>query len=243
METAMPMLMHSTYFNLGVNNTPDITSAYMAEALEYLSISPGLVSFWIGTRAVDMDRPENDLAFDIAMHQIFRDETSFNLYNSNDTSHQQFVTDVDRWVPSTTRRVMDTYLTHLTFGGNTSAIQDVARDRNFPQSLFHSIYFSLTDKSAGSIAAFTQLCIKYLSAHPGIQQCSTGGLTDIKRDVSVRNFDVGMDLIFESRKAYDEYLLSPGHAAFLSATRPMIKQTYIFDSYLKYQSKTYSLTK
>lgn len=234
--------MHSTYFNLGVNNTPDIASAYMAEALEYLSISPGLVSFWIGVRATDMNRPENDLAFDIAMHQIFRDEASFNLYNSNDTSHQQFVTDVDRWVPSTTRRVMDTYLTHIIAGGNPSTAQSMAADGNFPQSLFHSIYFSLTDKSAKNIKKFTAICKEYLSAHPGIQLFTTGGLTDIKRDVSVRNFDVGVDIIFESREAYDAYLQSPGHAAFFPATKGMIKQTYIFDSYLKYQSKTYSIT-
>ena len=62
-----PMLLHSTYFNLGPNNTPDIGEAYMSEALQYLSTSPGMISFWIGRRALDMNRPENDLNFDIAM--------------------------------------------------------------------------------------------------------------------------------------------------------------------------------
>lgn len=243
MNTEAPMLMHSTYFNLGLNNTPDVASAYMAEALEYLSNSQGLISFWIGARAIDMERPQNDLAYDIAMHQIFKDEASFNLYNANDTSHKQFVADVDRWTPSTTRRVMDTYLTNLIFGGNPSAAQSIGVDGNFPQSLFHSIYFSLVDKSNGNIEKFTAICVRYLSAHPGIRQFSTGGLTDIKRDVSVRNFDVGVDIIYESKKAYDDYLLSPEHEAFFPATNGMIEHTYIFDSYLKYQSTVYSLTR
>lgn len=237
------MLMHSTYFNLGPNNTTDIAEAYMSEALQYLSTSPGLISFWIGRRATDMNRPENDLAFDISMHQIFRDEAAFNLYNANDTSHNQFVADVNKWVPSTTRRVMDTYLTNLVIGGNASKAQGIGKDGNMPQSLFHSIYFSLVDKSAANIARFTALCVKYLSLHGGVLLFDTGGLTDIKRDVSFRDFEVGMDIIWNSKQAYDDYLLSPEHAEFLSTTSGMIAKTYVFDTYLKYQSTVYSLTR
>lgn len=238
-----PMLMHSTYFKLGPNNTPDIAEAYMADALAYLSSSRGMVSFWIGTRATDMDRPQNDLQFDLAMHQVFRNEDAFNLYNANDTEHNQFVADVNKWVPSTTRRVMDTNLTNFIVGGNASKPQSIGSDGNMPQGMFHSLYFSLVDKSDKNIAKFTEICVKYLSKHPGIQQFTTGGLTDIKRDVSVRNFDVGVDIIYESKQAYDEYLKSPGHDAFFPATKGMIADTYIFDSYLKYQSKVYSLTR
>ncbi len=243
MSSTPPMLMHSTYFNLGANNTPDVAAAYMAEALQYLSTSQGLISFWIGLRATDMTRPQNDLHYDIAMHQVFKDEASFNLYNSNDTSHNQFVADVNRWAPSTTRRVMDTNLTNLVIGGNTSKPQHIGADGNLPQGLFHSLYFSLADKSPANIAKFTDICVKYLSTHPGIQLFATGGLTDIKRDVSVRNFDVGVDIVYESKQAYDEYLKSKLHDEFFPATAGMITDTYIFDSYLRYQSKVYSLTR
>lgn len=238
-----PMLMHSTYFNLGINNTPDIANAYMSEALEYLSTSQGMISFWIGARATDMDRPENDLKYDVAMHQLFKDEASFNLYNGSDPRHEQFVADVNRWAPSTTRRVMDSNLTHLIIGGNASNAQSIGADGNMPQSIYHSLYFSLADKSAANIRKFTDICVKYLSKHPGIQQFSTGGLTNIKRDVSVRNFDVNADIIYESKEAYDEYLKSKEHHDFFPATAGMIDNTYIFDSYLKYQSKVYSLTR
>lgn len=237
------MLLHSTYFNLGNSNTPEIVEAYMAEAREYLSTSEGMISFWIGIRAADMVRPENDLKYDIAMHQLFKDEAAFNLYNSNDTSHSQFVTDVNRWVPGTTRRVMDIYVTNLIFGGNPSEAQQIGADGNFPQSLIHNIYFSLKDKSEANIAKFTDICLKYLAPHPGIQEFTTGGLTDIKRDVSVRNFEVAVSIIYESKKAYEDYLKSELHDEFFVASAGMIDNTYIFDSYLKYQSKVYSLTR
>jgi len=223
MANTAPMLMHSTYFSLGLNNTPDVGEAYMAEALQYLSNSPGLISFWIGRRADDMVRPENDLKYDIAMHQIFANEDAFNLYNKNDTSHEQFVTDVNRWTPSTTRRVLDTYISNLIIGGNSSTAQHIGADGNMPQSLFHSIYFSLVDKSAANVAKLTDICAKCLAPHPGIQLYCSGGLT--------------------AKKAYDDYLKSKLHDEFFPATKGMIDHTYIFDSYLKYESKIYSLTR
>lgn len=241
MSNPEPMLMHSTYFNLGPNNTKDIAEAYMTDALQYLSGATGMISFWIGERALDMVRPENDQAFNLAMHQLFINEAAFNLYNGSDPRHEQFVIDVNRWTPSTTRRVMDTYLTNFIVGGNASATQHVGADGNMPQSLFHSIYFSLKDTSAANIKRFTEICLKYLSPHPGIQEFTIGGLTDIKRDVSVRNFDVGVDIVYESKKAYDDYLNSQGHKDFFPATEGMITNTYIFDSYLKYQTKAFSL--
>ena len=243
MTPGAPMLMHSTYFNLGINNTPDITAAYMSEALEYLSVSQGMISFRIAARAADMDRPENDLNYDIAMHQLFSNEAAFNIYNGGDPRHEQFVADVNRWVPGTTRRVMDSNLTNLIIGGNASAAQSIGADGNTPQSMYHSLYFSLEDKSPANIEKFTGICVKYLSQHPGIQQFSTGGLTDIRRDVSVRNFDVNVDIIYESKNAYDEYLQSQEHKDFFPATAGMISNTYIFDAYLRYQSSVFSLTR
>ncbi|MEP6803079.1 MAG: Dabb family protein, partial [Flavobacterium sp.] len=170
-------------------------------------------------------------------------EASFNLYNANDQAHNQFVIDVNRWVPGTTRRVMDANVSHLIIGGNSSEPQSIGADGNYPQSLFHDLYFSLTDKSEENIKKFTSICEKYLSGHPGIQQFVTGGLTDIKRDVSVRNFEVAVSIVYESKKAYDDYLKSKKHEEFFPATAGMISNTYIFDSYIKYQSKVYSLTR
>lgn len=241
LSTTPGPLMHSTYFSLGANYTTDIAEAYMADALDYLSTSKGIISFWIGQRAADMERPQNDQRHDLAMHQLFKDEASFNLYNGDDPRHKKFVADVNRWAPSTTRRVIDTYLSNFIVGGNPSTLQTTGPDGNLPQSLFHSIYFLLFDKSLANIEKFTGICVDHLLHHSGIQMFATGGLTDITRDVSVRNFDVGIDIVFESEQAYDNYLQSKDHDTFFSATSGMIDNTYIFDSYLKYQSKVYSL--
>lgn len=243
MSAPANLLMHSTYFSLGANNTPDVLNAYMAEALQYLSTAQGLLCFWIGRRAQDMTRPQNDLAYDLAMHQLFQNESYFDKYNDGTPAHEQFVTDVNRWVPSTSRRVMDTYLTTCIIGGNASTQQAPGADGNWPQSLFHSIYFSLNDKSAESIAKFTDICRQYLAPHPGIQLFTTGSLTDINRDVSVRNFDVGVDIVYESQEAYDAYLGSKLHDEFFPATAGLIANTYIFDAYLKYQSTVFSLSR
>jgi hypothetical protein len=246
MATKSQALMHSTYFNLGPNNTPDVANAFMAEASENLSSSKGMIGFWISTRATDMNRTGNDVKFDLGMHQIFKDEDSFNLYNGTDPKHEQFVKDVNRWTPVTTRRVMDTYLTNFIVGGNPSAplkAQSFGTDGNYPQGMFHSLYFSLVNKSPASISKFTGICVKYLSQHPGILQFTTGGITDIIRDVSVRNFNVGVDIIYESKQAYDNYLKSQGHDDFFPATKGMISNTYIFDSYIRYESKVFSLTR
>jgi hypothetical protein len=241
MSTSSPAFMHSTYFNLGANNTPDVSAAYMAEAAEYLSSSQGMVAFWICARATEMNRTQNDQTFDLGMHQIFQNEEAFNTYNGNDPRHEQFVADVNRWAPSTTRRVMDTYLSNFIIGGNPTNLQSFGSDGNFPQHMFHSLYFSLVDKSPQSISNFTEICIRYLSNHPGILQFTTGGLTDIKRDVSVRNFDVGVDIIYDSKLAYENYLKSDEHEAFFPATEGMIADTYIFDSYIRYEKSVFSL--
>ena len=238
-----PMMLHCTYFNLGRSNTPEIIEAYMSEARQYLSSSPGMVGFWTGARAKDMTRSGNDQNYDIAMHQLFMNEDAFKVYNSNDTDHNQFVADVNRWVPGTTRRVMDVNLSHLIIGGNPSAPQHIGADGNYPQGMFHNLYFDLTDKSPESIRKLTDICLKYLSRHPGILQFTTGGLTDIIRDVSVRNFQVAVSIIYESKAAYDEYLKSKEHEEFFKASDGMIENTYIFDTYLKYDCKVYSLTR
>lgn len=241
MTSTPPMLLHSTYFNLGPNNTPDVRQAYMATALENLSTAKGLASFWIGERAKEMTRAVNDTGFDIAMHQLFKDKASFDIYNGSDPKHERFVQEVNKWAPATTRRVLDTYLSRLILGGNASAAQQAGADGNTPPGLFHNLYFDLVDKSPDNIKKFTDICVRFLSPHPGITQFATGGLTDIVRDVSVRNFDVCVSIIYESKQAHEEYSHSELHDAFFPATTGMIANTYVFDAYIKYESKVYTL--
>jgi hypothetical protein len=225
-DSTLPKMMHSTYFSLAMGSTPGLRDSYMDACTAYLSTSEGMLNFWIAQLAEDMFRLENDRNFNVAMNQIFEDVNAFAHYNSNDTSHSQFVVEVDRWAPGTGRRVYDSFLTDLIYGDNTPPAAGQ------PPRLMHSIYFSLTDKSAESIKKFTAICVKLLSVHPWTCVFAIGGLANMKRDVSIANYDVAMNILWRSKAFYSAYLKSKQHDEFFPATKGMIADTYIFDSYL-----------
>ncbi|MEO9801996.1 MAG: hypothetical protein ABJF04_02055 [Reichenbachiella sp.] len=223
----LPKMMHSTYFTLAMGSTPANRESFIESCAAYLSKSKGMLSFWVAELAEDVFRLENDRDFNISMNQVFENQAAFDLYNSNDTSHKQFVTEVNRWAASTGRRVLDSYLSDL-----------IASDgRHIPASnesprMVHSIYFSLTDNSAESIDQFTELCLKYLSNHKGVCTFAIGGVANLHRDVSITNYDVAMNILWQSKDSYSEYLKSQEHDDFLMASQGMISNTQVFDSYV-----------
>lgn len=228
-------MMHSTYFKLNEGSASNTRANYMNACHEYLSASKGMMSFWVGELAADMARSVNDRDFDVAMHQVFQNRQMFDLYNGQDPRHDQFVSEVNRWAPGTTRRVLDSYLNRLYIGeGNSSSLQPVAADGSLPPRLMHSIYFSLNNIARK--AKFTDICVELLSDHPGVCVFAIGELSDIDRPgVSVRNFDVAIDIEWVSRKFYLSYLSSQSHKDFFPATEGMIANTYVFDAYLRYE--------
>jgi hypothetical protein len=226
-ENTSPKMMHSTYFSLAMGSTPGLRESYMDACSAYLSTSDGMLSFWIAQLAEDMFRLENDRNFNVAMNQIFENKAAFDKYNQTDTKHSQFVVEVDRWAPGTGRRVYDSFLSHLIHGKDNTPPA-----AGQPPRLMHSIYFSLADKSDESIKKFTDICMKYLSDHAGICVFAIGGLANMKRDVSITNYDVAMNILWKSKAYYSAYLTSKEHDAFFPATQGMILDTYIFDSYV-----------
>ena len=225
-----PKMMHSTYFSLKPDASPDVRAKYMAACHKYLSSSPGIMSFWVGERAQDMQRPVNDTSFVIAMNQVFQNKSAFDRYNGHDPMHDEFVKVANGLAPQTTRRVYDSYLSSLRYvDGQPVVSNDAPPDLS---GLFHSIYFSLTSNTPKSRESLTQICLKYLADHPGIKVFAIGELADMKRDVSVVNYDIAMNILWDSKASYDAYLKSPGHDAFFPATNGMIRLTQVFDSYL-----------
>jgi hypothetical protein len=226
-KNTSPKMMHSTYFSLSMGSTPGMRDSYISACGAYLSKSEGMLSFWACKLAEDMFRIENDRNFNVSMNQIFENKEMFDKYNANDTAHNQFVIEVNRWAPGTGRRVYDSYLSHLIYGkDNTPAATGQ------PPRLMHSIYFSLVDKSAASIKKFTEICVKLLSDHPGTCVFAIGELANLKRDVSISNYDVAMNILWKNKDAYNNYLKSKKHEDFFPATKGMIGDTYVFDSYL-----------
>lgn len=222
-----PKMMHTTYFTLPMGSTPNLRDSYIQACSAYLSKSEGMLSFWAGMLAENMFRTENDRGFNIAMNQIFENEAMFKKYNANDTDHNQFVIEVDRWAQGTGRRVLDSFLSYLIDGK-----ENHPPTQGQPPRLLHSIYFSLEDKSLEAKNHFIELCKEYLFDHPGLCIFALGSQANMKRDVSIVNYDVAMNILWKSKACYSSYLTSKSHAAFLTITKGAITDTHIFDSYL-----------
>lgn len=229
-----PAIFHSTYFKLKDGSSRE---SYMGACQEYLSTSKGMLSFWVGQRDAGAQRPVNDQAFDVAMHQVFLNKDAFDHYNGQDPKHEQFVAEVDRWAVGTTRRVLDSYLDQLAIGGTNSAgPQEVRADGSLPVRMMHSVYLALTDKSEKSRAGFKDICLKFLSNHDGQCVFAIGDCANpLNRPVNVENFDVVINTEWASKEALANYSNSARHKAFFPATEGMLANTYVFDAELRYE--------
>lgn len=100
-----------------------------------------------------------------------------------------------------------------------------------PQQLGHMVYFTLKDRSPASVDALVAACRKYLNDHPGIVYFGVGRVVpDLDRPVNVRDFDVALQLVFESRAAHDAYQTAPRHLQFIEENKPTWAQVRVFDA-------------
>lgn len=229
-----PAIFHSTYFKTKDDSARDI---YLDACREYLSTSKGMLSFWVGQRDAGGNRPVNDRAFDVAMHQVFLNKDAFDHYNAKDPRHDQFVEVVEREAPGTTRRVLDSYLNQLAIGGTSSAgPQAVRADGSLPVRMMHCVYLALTDKSEKTRAGFKDICVKYLANHDGQCVFAIGDCANpLNRPVNVENFDVAINTEWASKEALANYSNSDRHKAFFPATEGMLANSYVFDAELRYE--------
>lgn len=97
--------------------------------------------------------------------------------------------------------------------------------------LAHNVYFSLTDNSEAAKQALVSACKKYLVGHPGVLFFACGTLEDgLDRPVNVRDFDVALHVVFDSRASHDLYQDAPLHHQFIAENKPNWKQVRVFDS-------------
>ena len=83
------MLAHSVFFSL--NDDSEAAIRAMVDACKkYLSDHPGVVFFAAGTLNHELNRPVNDLNFDVALHVVFDSKASHDAYQVA-PSHQQFI--------------------------------------------------------------------------------------------------------------------------------------------------------
>jgi len=103
--------------------------------------------------------------------------------------------------------------------------------------LAHMVFFTLKDHSKESREKLVAGCEKYLKDIPGAIHFSLGEQAqDVEEpEVSVRDFDVALHVIFENKAARDSYLVHPKHKAFVAEFRPDFGKVRVFDSYITKQ--------
>jgi hypothetical protein len=100
--------------------------------------------------------------------------------------------------------------------------------------LAHMVYFSLNDSSPAARERLVEACHKYLTGHPGTVYFAAGTLVpDLARPVNDLDFDVSLHVVFDSRKAHDDYQTHPRHLQFIEENKPTWKKVRVFDSYVR----------
>ena len=94
----------------------------------------------------------------------------------------------------------------------------------------HMVYFSLKDNSDEKIQTLISACQEFLTDHPGTVYFGAGRLADCHREVNDRDFDVALQLVFESREAQDAYQVAERHDQFIAQQKDNWKQVRVFDT-------------
>lgn len=98
----------------------------------------------------------------------------------------------------------------------------------------HNVYFTLKDDSDQAVQALLDSCEKYLTGHPGVEYYAAGRLADdLQRPVNVRDFQVGLHVVFGSREAHDTYQTSDRHVQFIETNKETWAQVRVFDTYIQ----------
>lgn len=97
--------------------------------------------------------------------------------------------------------------------------------------LGHMVYFTLRDRSSASAQDLVESCRKYLTGHPGTTFFAVGTLVeDLTREVNDLNFDVALQMVFDSREAHDAYQIHPRHLQFIEENREKWTKVRVFDA-------------
>ncbi len=83
------MLGHMVYFTLK-DRSPERVQELVAACKKYLTGHEGLVFFAAGTLVPDLNRPVNQMDFDVALHTVFADRAAHDAYQTA-PRHLQFI--------------------------------------------------------------------------------------------------------------------------------------------------------
>ena len=100
--------------------------------------------------------------------------------------------------------------------------------------LAHNVYFTLTEDSPEAREALVAACHRYLKDHPGVVFFAAGTLAeDLAREVNVRDFQVGLHVVFKTRKHHDDYQIAENHLEFIKNCKHLWKGVRVFDTLVR----------
>ena len=105
-----------------------------------------------------------------------------------------------------------------------------AKDMAAGSLLVHNVYFSLKDGSPAARERLLASCRTHLSGHAGTVLFAVGTASDLARPVNDRDFDVALHLVFQSRKAHDDYQVHERHQRFIAENKDNWSRVRVFDS-------------
>lgn len=95
----------------------------------------------------------------------------------------------------------------------------------------HMVYFTLKDNSPAAVEKMVQACQNYLRGHAGTVFFGVGTVVpDLTREVNQRDFDVALQIVFESRAAHDLYQTHERHQRFIEENRANWARVRVFDA-------------
>jgi stress responsive alpha/beta barrel protein len=97
--------------------------------------------------------------------------------------------------------------------------------------LSHMVYFTLKERNAAAVQKMVDACNKYLSGHPGTVFFAVGTVVpDLTRPVNQTDFDVALNVVFDTREAHDAYQQAPRHLTFIEENKPNWERVRVFDA-------------
>lgn len=96
--------------------------------------------------------------------------------------------------------------------------------------LSHAVYFSLKDRSPEAVQRLVAACREHLTGHPGTLSFSVGTCADYDRQVNDRDFDVALEIVFDSHAAHDAYQTAPRHDQFIAEQATTWAKVRVFDA-------------
>jgi hypothetical protein len=101
---AEPAVIHNVYFALK-DKTPEAAQKLVDSCKKYLAPQPGVTYFAVGVLAKELNRPVNDLDWDVGLHVVFKDKAAHDKYQT-DAQHEKFIAEnKENWAKV---RVFDT---------------------------------------------------------------------------------------------------------------------------------------